>query len=117
VSDIDELFKMLDEKEQNVDQIRQDILNLILEQLTINSDGFGYWEKFHFANAIANLAHNLAYSNKDTTAWLRLCLVNIEKGLVPANRRSESGAGRNDEIDALTIDDLRVVVKKLGGIS
>jgi len=28
VSDIDELFKMLDEKEQNVDQIRQDILNL-----------------------------------------------------------------------------------------
>jgi hypothetical protein len=55
--EIDALFERLDH--DNVDLIRLDIVDLIGRCLNEKRESFGYWEKKHFAHAIAELARNV----------------------------------------------------------
>ncbi len=112
--EIDALFERLD-KDRDVDRIRLDIAGLIAKQLAQARESFGYWEKAHFAQAIAALAWNVNLGNRDTTSWLRLCLVNLELAHVPLAQRSEDYTPRNKQIDALTFDELMADIRKLGG--
>ena len=53
--------------------------------------------------------------HQPTTAWLRLSLVDLEKALVPANQRNEHYAPRNEQLDALTYEQLKRAIEMLGG--
>jgi len=120
MEEIDKLFDRID-KDPHVDQIRLDIADLIAKCLNSMRDSFGYWEKVHMANAIAWLVRNanasLQYQTAYTTSWLRLSLVNVEKALVPPDRRSADYMLRDQTLDALTFDHLLEDIRKLGATS
>lgn len=111
---IDEIFIRLSSGEE-VGSIRLDIANLIAEHLYDLRDSLGYWEKAHFAQAIASLGWNMNSSNQPTGSWLRLSLVNLEKALVPAEARNESYGKRDGQLDALTYEQLLSAIQALGG--
>jgi hypothetical protein len=110
--DIDALFERID-KDRDLDRLRLDIADAIATALTAMRDSFGYWEKAHLADAIAELAHNVSRGRADTS-WLRLCLVNLELAYVPKQKRSEDYTPRIKQLEALTFDDLMADVRRLG---
>jgi hypothetical protein len=114
MKEIDELFERLD-KDRDVDGIRRDIADLISKSIAQKREAFGYWEKAQFAHAIAALAHNVQAGHRDSTSWLRLCLVSIENAHVPPDERSEDYTARNKQIEALTFEQLMDDICKLGG--
>jgi hypothetical protein len=114
VREIDALFQGLTANDE-IGGIRLDIANLIADQLRRKRKSLGYWEKAHFANAIAALGWNISARRQPTTSWLRLCLVNLEKALVPGAQRNENYAPHNDQLDALTYDQLLEAIEMLGG--
>lgn len=114
MSEIDTLFERLD-TDRDVDRIRLDIANLIVNQMDHARASFGYWEKVHFAQAIAALAWNVNLGNRDTTSSLMLCMVNLELVHVPPDQRSEDYTPRNKQIEALTFEELMTDIQKLGG--
>jgi len=116
MDEIDILFMRLDQ-DQNIDDVRLDIADLIAKCLNEKRDNFGYWEKAHIANAIALLAQNVFSSRQPTTAWLRASLVNLDKALVPPDQRSETYTRRDNQLDSLTFEQLIDDIRKLGGAS
>jgi hypothetical protein len=111
---VDAIFRRLNANE-DLGGIRLDIANLIAEQLERKRDSLGYWEKAHFAHAIAALGWNMKAQHQPTPAWLRLCLVDLEKALVPADQRNEHYTPRDEQLDSLTYDQLRRAIEMLGG--
>ena len=112
--DMDGLFERIDGAE-DVDGLRLDIADAIAKGLFERRESLGYWEKAHFAQAIAALAQNVNIGHRDATAWLRLCLVNLELVYVPRGKRSEDYTPRSKQIEALTYDDLMGDIRRLGG--
>lgn len=100
---------------QELGGIRLDIADLIAQQLERRRDSLGYWEKAHFAHSIGALGWNMNEKHQPTTAWLRLCLVTLEKALVPTDQRDEHYTQRDDQLDALTYEQLMLAVEMLGG--
>ena len=113
MEEIDILFARLDQ-DQNIDQIRLDIADLIWKCLINKRDTFGYWEKVHLANAIGLLARNVLFLRQSSTFLLRLSLINVKMALVPPAQGSEGLAGSDDKLDSLTFDQLVDDVRKLG---
>ncbi len=111
---VDAILQRLNANE-DLGGIRLDIADLIAEQLQRKRDSLGYWEKAHFAHAIAALGWNMNAEHQPTTAWLRLCLVDLEKALVPANQRNEHYTPRDEQLDALTYEQLIHAIEMLGG--
>lgn len=111
--DLDALFERID-KDSDVDGLRLAIAGAIGKGLEESQESFGYWEKAHFAQAIAALAWNLNVKDRDTTSWLRLSLVNLELAYTPRDKRSEDYLPRNKQIDVLTYEDLVADIRKLG---
>ena len=112
-SAIDAIFQMLHEG-SDIRETRKAIAGLIVEQLEEGRDSFGHWEKAHFANAIAALAWNMNSSDRSSQAWLRLCLVNVEKALIPKDQRNEHYGRRYDQFDWLSVEQLLQSVRELG---
>lgn len=113
MQDLDALFERID-RDRDVDGLRLAIAEAIATGLRELRESFGYWEKVHFAQAIAALAWNVNAGDRDATSWLRLCLVDLELAYAPTDERSEDYAPRNQQIDALTYEDLLSDVRKLG---
>ncbi len=90
--------------------VRNAIANLILDHLQAMKDSLGYWETTHFANAIAALAMNVNSMRQPTTVWLRLCLVDLEKVLAPLNQRNESHLLQDEQLKALTYEQLKALI-------
>ncbi len=105
MNDIHAIFEKLD-TDVPAKEIRQAIAALIAKCLKKKSQSLGYWEKLHFLSAISALAWNRGSSSQPTSTWLRLCLVNIEKALVPKNQRNENYGRKDSQIDALTYEQL-----------
>lgn len=87
--------------------LRQEIVELIREGL----NGFGKKlnderRKKHFANAISWLSLNAHSLIQPSTAWLRLCLMDLENAITPATLRSLAESGKNSQISELTYDQL-----------
>jgi hypothetical protein len=99
----------------DIGEIRNDIAELIADQLGRAGETIGYWEKAHFANAIATLARNIHSTHQPTVSWLRLCLVNVEKALVPADRRDENYTPKDHQLDALTFQQLTEALEMVRG--
>ncbi len=112
---IEEIFHRIAGGNDDVDRIRLDIANLIARRMDAVRESFGAWERLHFAQAIAALADNIAKGDRDSTAWLRLSLVALEKAGVPTAERSDQYPIRNDQVEALTFEALSKAIRKLGG--
>lgn len=111
---VDAILRRIDANE-DLGGIRLDIVDLIADQLQRKRQSLGYWEKAHFAHAISALGWNLNARYQPTTSWLRLCLVDLEKALVPADQRNENYTPRDAQLDALTYEQLMQAVEALGG--
>jgi len=70
-----------------LDAVRWAVVELIREQLHRRRDSLDEWEASHFANAITMLAMNVNALHQPTTAWLRLCLVDLQNALTPDGAR------------------------------
>lgn len=114
MKEVSDLFERLD-KAEDIDGIRLDIANFIARTLAAKRETLGFWEKAQFAHAIAALAHNVYGASRDSTVWLRLCLVCIENAHTPPEKRSEDYTPRNKQIEALTFEQLMDDIRKLGG--
>jgi hypothetical protein len=82
------------------------VADLIVTNLQAMKDSLGYWETTHFANAIAALSLNMNSLRQPTTAWLRLCLVDLEKVLVPESQRNENYLLKDKQLESLTYEQL-----------
>lgn len=102
---IDSIIQQLNDN-HDIKQIRGAIAELIECHLVGLKDSLGYWEKAHLAHAIAALGQNIHLRHQPTSAWLQLCLIDIEKALIPANQRNESYAVQDGMLDALTYEQL-----------
>jgi hypothetical protein len=100
----------------HVDEIRLGLGELIGHHLrAFNETGsLGYWEKEHLAHAIATLAMNIR-SGRESVAWLRLCLTDIMKALVPPEQRDENYTPKDPLVEALTFDQLLRDLRAVGG--
>lgn len=105
MKDVDAILKRLNDQ-GDLGEIRLDIADLIADRLHRVRKSLGYWEKAYFNNAIDALSRNINSRYQPTTSWLRHCLVNLEKALVPADRRNENCAPQNVQLDALTFEQL-----------
>lgn len=105
MNEVDAILKRLNDQ-GDLGEIRLDIADLIADRLRQVRESLGYWEKAHFANAIAALSRNMNSRHQPTTSWLRHCLVNLKKALVPADQRNENYTPQNAQLDALTFEQL-----------
>lgn len=111
--DTSPLFELINQNE-NTDKLRLEIANAISLGLSHFRDNFGYWEKLHFAHAIAALAWNIRSNQQSSTSWLRLCVVSLDLAFTQKDKRSEHYIPRIDQIETITFDDLVADVRKLG---
>jgi|JI6StandDraft_1071083.scaffolds.fasta_scaffold663584_1 hypothetical protein len=102
---VDSIFQKINEN-CDIKEVRTAIADLIEYHLQMYKGSLGYWEKAHFAHAIHTLAWNINSRNQPTYTMLRLCLVDIEKALVPANQRNENYTLRDEHFEALTYEEL-----------
>ena len=100
--------------EEPSDELRRAIIDLIAESLTEARDNLGYWEKAHFAEAIACVQANVAGGPQPRRAWLTLALVSLEKAAVPPAERDETYTTRMPAVDELRFEDLAAVLRRLG---
>ena len=105
MTSVDSIRQQLDSN-CDVKEVRAAIIDLIEHHLQALKESLGYWEKVNFANAINSLARNINSRHQPTIDWLRLCLVNVEKALVPANQRNEHYTPREKQLEALTYEQL-----------
>ncbi|MFZ6649343.1 hypothetical protein ACO0LO_26700 [Undibacterium sp. TJN25] len=104
-----ELFEMTDRlknPDQNTDEVRIDIADLITRGLSEFEYSLGYWEKTHYKLAISNLKKNIWLLDEYSTAYLGACLLCIAGAHVALEHRSVAFVTRDIETEALTWDDL-----------
>lgn len=104
MEEVDAMLQRLDH--DNVEAIRDDIATLIRQCLERARGALGYWEKSHFVHAIAALSWNIHSNNQPTTFWLRLSLVELENAFTAADRRNENYVRLDDQVNALTFEQL-----------
>jgi hypothetical protein len=73
----------------NISAFRIQLVLMIFQNLYPLRDSLDHWEKDHFGNAINSLALNVDSMRQPTNAWLRLCLIDLEKALTPKEERND----------------------------
>jgi hypothetical protein len=73
----------------NISAFRIQLVLLIFQNLYPLRDSLDHCEKDHFGNAINSLALNVDSMMQPTNAWLRLCLIDLEKALTPKKERND----------------------------
>lgn len=114
MKEIDELFERL-QRNDNIDDVRTDIANLIAKYLSDSKERLGYWEKAHFHDAIDFLARNIQTEKSDTTLWLKSCLTSILTACTPENERNVNYVPKDHRIESLQYEWLEQEIRKLGG--
>jgi hypothetical protein len=84
----------------NISTFRIELILLIFQNLYLLRDSLDDWEKCHFWHAINSLARNVNSVQQPTNAWLRLCLIDLEKALMPKEERNERYSRPRAEADA-----------------
>ncbi len=64
-----------------IEATRIKIIGLISRELARLNTSMSDWQKIQFSNAIGALLMNVMSFEQPTVAWLRLCLVDVEKAL------------------------------------
>lgn len=99
-----------------LDAVRWAVVELIREQLHLRREVLDEWEALHFANAITMLAMNINALHQPTTAWLRLCLVDLQHALTPEGKRPAPPAHHTESAPPtydMLIDALDAVMRQL----
>jgi hypothetical protein len=112
MTEVDAIFRRLRDKE-DLGEIRIEIADLIIRCLSTLQNRFGYWEKAHIAHAIANLSRNMSSNHQPTNAWLNLCLVTIEKAMVPSGERNDHYTPRDTQLDAFSWEQLMEEIQQV----
>jgi hypothetical protein len=84
----------------NISAFRVQLVLMIFQNLYPLRDSLDHWEKDHFGNAINSLALNVDSMRQPTNAWLRLCLIDLEKALTPKGERNDRYFRPGAEADA-----------------
>ena len=82
----DSLYRQIQDLD-NIPAFRVQLVELIFQHLHRLRDSLDDWEKDHFGYAIIALGLNVNSKQQPTDAWLRLCLVDLEKALTPKEQR------------------------------
>jgi hypothetical protein len=104
----------------NISAFRVQLVLLIFQNLSPLRDSLDQWEKDHFGNAINSLALNVDSMRQPTNAWLRLCLIDLEKALTPKEQRNDryfrpgAEAGAEDRSYEQLIATLDSIGRKVG---
>ncbi len=112
MSEIDNLFEKVNEGPIS-NELRLSIADTILAHIDKCKDSLGSWEKELFAQSLSALAMNISAKNEPTDSWLRLCLVALEKALVPKNERNEEYTKRDEQVESITYDMLVGAIDEL----
>jgi len=91
------------------------IADLLLAKIEEKKNDLGTWEKSLFAQAVSALSTNVGSDYQPTDSWLRLCLVSLEKAMVPKEARNEEYTQRNSEIESISYEMLKNAVKNIKG--
>ncbi len=103
---VDSILQKLN-KGSDIQKIRSEIADLILEHLELVKKSLGYLKKMYFAYAISALAWNINSSHKPPLdSWLRVCLVSLENAFIAPEQWSANEPARNSQFDAITFDQL-----------
>ena len=84
----DLLYQQVDHLD-NIPAFSVQLVLLIFQNLYPLRDSLDHCEKDHFWNAINSLALNVDSMLQPTNAWLRLCLIDLEKALTPKDERND----------------------------
>jgi hypothetical protein len=84
----DSLFLQVNDLD-NIPAFRVQLVLMIFQNLYRLRDSLDDWGKDHFENAINSLALNVDSMRQPTNAWLRLCLIDLEKALTPKEERND----------------------------
>jgi hypothetical protein len=108
----DSLFLQVNEL-TNIPASRVQLVLLIFQNLYRLRNSLDQWEKDHFGVAINWLTLNVDSMRQPTNAWLRLCLIDLEKALTPKEEHYEryfrpeaDVAGRSYEQLVATLDSI-----------
>jgi len=93
--------------------LRREILEEIVRCLELKKDTLGTWEKTLFAQSLAYLSINAASSYQRTSSWLRLCLVCLEKAMVPRRERNADYTVDFETIDSMNYEFLVAEAEKI----
>ena len=97
---VSEFFQRISEGRIDAN-LRIDILEEILGCLELKKDTMGTWEKTLFAQSLAYLSTNVASKSQSTSLWLRLCLVCLEKAMIPEKDRNEEYTDGSEVIESI----------------
>jgi predicted nucleic acid-binding protein len=112
MQDIDSFLQKLQEN-GDVNKIRNELAELFIHLLESVKESLGYWEKFHFSNAIRMLRANISLINQPRTLWLRAFIKSLDNAFIPAAERNENYMPRDKEIDSLTYEQLMEAIESI----
>jgi hypothetical protein len=84
----DSLYRQVNDLD-NIPAFRVQLVEMIFQHLHPLKDALDDWEKDHFGYAIVALGMNVNSKQQPTNAWLRLCLIDLEKVLMPKEQRND----------------------------
>ena len=98
---------------RDIPRLQERIAGLILRTLPDLQAAGSYWAKINLADScrhfFANVRSNAAGAASD--AWLRPCLVALDKALLPAGSYNEDYCPRDAQIDRMGFDELARLVR------
>lgn len=98
----------------DVDAVRRAILDAMQALLAQEETAMDDWRMAHLINAVGAFSLNCNAVQQPTTAWLRLCVDDLEKATRPADHRADAfGAGRSLHEFLATADWLRTSLEAL----
>jgi hypothetical protein len=113
----DSLYRQIQDLD-NIPAFRVQLVELIFQHLHRLRDSLDDWEKDHFGYAIIALELNVNSKQQPTDAWLRLCLIDFEKALMPKGERNDRyfrlGAGPSRQSYEQLVATLDLIAQQVG---
>jgi hypothetical protein len=112
---VDKIRSILEKLEtlEDVNPVRGEIVDLIVECLEAKKECFGDWERTHFSNAIGTFGLNIHSAPQPTVAWLRLCLIDLERAVAPVNQQDRNYRSPDPSLRDVTYQQLKGAVNSL----
>jgi hypothetical protein len=92
---------------------RRSVAGLVLDHLRALQLAPRQWQQVHLASAVATLAAGIDSMEQPVHAWLRLCLVDLQKS-IDSIAPCGSYTPRQRHLDAVTLEELIATIEALG---
>jgi hypothetical protein len=94
--------------------VRRQIIEVMLDCLAEHKDTLDDWKKTHFSNAIGALGLNIHAVQQPTISWLRLCLADFGKAILPLMQRDRNFRTTDASMRDVTWEQLAGALESLG---